>query len=519
MAATINPEQLKDPIWRLHNLYYIVDKDAKKVLFQPNRAQLDFIQNMHSRNVILKARRLGFTTVCCLAYLDDCLFKPNITAALIAHKLPDAQKIFSSKVKFPYDNLAPELKERIPVKRETTDELVFKNNSEISVTTSARSGTLSWLHISEYGKICSQYPDKAQEIRTGSFPAAERGVITIESTAEGEGGDFYENTTNAQNLARTGAVLTRKDFKFFFYPWWGDPGSSMPRSNIPISDKDEEYFERIGNDIKADPLLSKGFTGFTREQKNWWVTEEFTQGGDMKREYPATPTEAFEQALDGAIFADHLAFAYKHDHIGSFPFDSRYPVNTFWDLGRSHGNATAVWLEQDIDNLPRFVGYYEKEGEWIDQHLRNLREWGNERGVTWGKHYMPHDGDVEPVWLPEGTLALMGKLGFTPAIVTRAANKWESIQVARRRFPQCRFDADGCKVGLSRLKRYRKEWDDRRGVWRDHPYHGPESNGADAFRTFAESGHMPAPAVRLDASDAHKRRFYDRETSGSWLTQ
>jgi hypothetical protein len=239
----------------------------------------------------------------------------------------------------------------------------------------------------------------------------------------------------------------------------------------------------------------------------------------MKREYPATPTEAFEQALEGAIFADHIAFAYKHDHIGAFPFDSRFPVNTFWDLGRSHGNATAVWLEQDIDNQPRFVGYYEKEGEWIDQHLRNLREWGNERGVTWGKHYMPHDGDVEPLWLPEGTLALMGKLGFTPAIVTRAANKWESIQVARRRFPQCRFDADGCKVGLSRLKRYRKEWDERRGVWRDHPYHGPESNGADAFRTFAESGHAPGPAIRLDATDAHKRRFYERETSGSWLTQ
>lgn len=125
------------------------------------------------------------------------------------------------------------------------------------------------------------------------------------------------------------------------------------------------------------------------------MTEEAVLGGDMRREYPATPKEAFDQALEGAIYADHLAFAYKHGNIGHFPLDNRFPVNTFWDLGRSHGNATAVLMEQDIDGSPRFVGYYEKEGEWIDQHLRNLKEWGNERGVTWGKHYMPHDGDRE----------------------------------------------------------------------------------------------------------------------------
>jgi hypothetical protein len=28
-----------------------------------------------------------------------------------------------------------------------------------------------------------------------------------------------------------------------------------------------------------------------------------------------------------------------------------------------------------------------------------------------------------------------------------------------------------------------------------------------------------AARLRLDAEDAHKRRFYDRETQGSWLTQ
>jgi hypothetical protein len=133
---------------------------------------------------------------------------------------------------------------------------------------------------------------------------------------------------------------------------------------------------------------------------------------------------------------------------------------------------------------------------------------------------MPHDGDRDLIWLPEGTLSVMGRLGFTPSIVKRTPSIWEGIQVARRRFPQTRWDAEGCKVAIQRLKRYRKEWDERRGVWRDHPYHGPESNGADAYRTFAESGHVVGSAPRLDAEDTHKRRFYERATGAdSWMTE
>lgn len=509
-ANSVGTDQFLDPIWRLNNLYKIVDKSGKLIPFRPNGVQSEILANVHDRNVLLKARQFGVTTLWCLVILDDCLFTPHVRGAVIAHKMDDAKVIFRDKVRMPYDNLDDGLRAVIPATQDSADTISFGNGSSFRVSTSVRSSTVNWLLVSEYGKICSQYPDKAEEIRSGAFPAAEKGIIAIESTAEGEGGDFYETVTNARELALRGAELTEKDYRFFFFPWYRAPEYEMVRTNVPISEEDTAYFDRIEAEL--------GVT-ISQPKRNWYVTEERVQGGNMKREYPSSPDEAFEQALEGAIFADHIAFAYKHDHIGAFPFDSRFPVNTFWDLGRSHGNATAVWLEQDIDNQPRFVGYYEKEGEWIDQHLRNLREWGNERGVTWGKHYMPHDGDVDPLWLPEGTLALMGKLGFTPAIVTRAANKWESIQVARRRFPQCRFDADGCKVGLSRLKRYRKEWDERRGVWRDHPYHGPESNGADAFRTFAESGHAPGPTIRLDATDAHKRRFYERETSGSWLTQ
>src|SRR5215208_3218370 len=101
----IEPEQFLDPRWRLSNLYTITDKTGTRVPFQPNTAQLALLDDLHSANIILKARQLGFTTLCCLIYLDACIFTPNTRAGVIAHKLDDAKVIFRDKIKYPYDQL------------------------------------------------------------------------------------------------------------------------------------------------------------------------------------------------------------------------------------------------------------------------------------------------------------------------------------------------------------------------------------------------------------------------------
>jgi hypothetical protein len=53
----------------------------------------------------------------------------------------------------------------------------------------------------------------------------------------------------------------------------------------------------------------------------------------------------------------------------------------------------------------------------------------------------------------------------------------------------------GCSLGLRRLRAYRKEWDESRGVWKDRPRHDDASHGADAFLTFACSNYTPPPAL------------------------
>jgi hypothetical protein len=85
----------------------------------------------------------------------------------------------------------------------------------------------------------------------------------------------------------------------------------------------------------------------------------------------------------------------------------------------------------------------------------------------------------------------MSGLGFSPRIVQRPKNKLEAISAARCAFAKCQFDEQSCAAGLKRLRSYRKEWDDERGVWKDRPRHDDASHGADAFLTFACSEFTP----------------------------
>ncbi len=508
MTATISAEQFKDPRWRLSNLYWITDKQARKVKFEPNASQLQFLDDIHCLNIILKARQLGFTTLCCLIYLDACLFNPNTRAGVIAHRLDDAQVIFRDKIKFPYDNLPDALKQRIASTQDSADTLTFSNNSSIRVSTSMRSGTLQYLHVSEFGKICAQFPEKAQEIVTGALNAVAPGqFVVIESTAEGQEGAFYNMTQQAIDLRNRNAHLTDMDYRFHFFPWYLDTQYQQNAGAVTITDEDRRYFDKL----EADGIR------LTDEQRAWYVKKEATLGGDMKREFPSTPDEAFEQALEGAYFSVEMANAAKSDRIGGFPVDPRYPVNTFWDLGINDLNT--IWLHQYIKGFHRFVGYYENSGEWIGHYVNWLNEWAKANAIQFGDHYVPHDGDRRSIWLPDGTLDVMAKLNFRPKVVSRANSEIQQINQARPIFHRCQFDEAGCSVGLKRLKSFRKEWDDLRGVWKDKSRHDINSHGAKAFLTFTSSGINEEEVLTVQQTrDRHRERFRKDTSEESWLT-
>ena len=54
---------LRNPLWRINNLYSVIDKEGKKCQFKLNWAQEDLYRNMWYCNIILKARQLGISTL------------------------------------------------------------------------------------------------------------------------------------------------------------------------------------------------------------------------------------------------------------------------------------------------------------------------------------------------------------------------------------------------------------------------------------------------------------------------
>ena len=57
------------------------------------------------------------------------------------------------------------------------------------------------LHISEFGKVCARFPEKAKEIVTGGINTIHSGsFVFIESTAEGNQGYFKDFFTNDFNV-------------------------------------------------------------------------------------------------------------------------------------------------------------------------------------------------------------------------------------------------------------------------------------------------------------------------------
>ena len=101
----MKPEHLKllaDKDWRLNNLYWITDKEGKPTRFRMTPEQREYFEGIHTRNIILKARQLGFTTEVCIIQLDAALFE-SAKCALIAHTLNDAKRLFREKVKYAYD--------------------------------------------------------------------------------------------------------------------------------------------------------------------------------------------------------------------------------------------------------------------------------------------------------------------------------------------------------------------------------------------------------------------------------
>lgn len=470
-------QNLKDENWRLNNLYQIKDENGQIVRFRPNAAQRAYEAQSWFRDVIPKARRLGFSTYIGIKMLDRMLFVPNTSCGIIDLTLDDAKSKLDI-VKTAYRGIPAGLKATLPLAKPTNQsEITFANGSNITVGTTHRGGGMNWLHLSEYGKISVNTPDLAREIKTGAFPAVpQTGRITCESTAHGTTGEFADMCKKAQAMRDTGATLARLDFKLQFFGWWMKPEYQLPVNLATVTADLQEYFAKLHREHGVK---------LTSEQQAWYAKTVGEYGpDDMMEEYPSSVAELFFNSAAGAYFKDAMSKARREGRVGSpMPHDTSRKVNTGWDIGE---DCTAIVFYQDDGMRVRVIDYYEEIGGNLQSAARVLDEKRAKRGFVYGTHFGPHDLENRD-WAHESNKRKQTAidLGVKFEVVPRVQYKEDAIAAERRLIDSTWVCSEHAALFVERLDNYRKKWNNLMQAFVSEPLHDINSHGNDAYQQVA----------------------------------
>lgn len=302
--------RLRNKWWRLTHLYKILDKEGRLIIFKPSPVQLMILAALGGRlrARILKYRQGGVTTLFCIMYLDDALWKPGFSAAIIAHERETLDKIFEI-VDRAFNNLPKSIQ---PVtERNTLRMLKFKRtydgqilDSQIYVALKLRGGTVQALHVTERAYIEG---DKSRELEAGSKQAVPMtGRLTEETTANGYN-EYYDSFTEDYENPNPGPL----DYSALFFAWHEDRQYSLPGEPIERDaadlELDKQIFDAYGYHIDDDQL----------RWYNWKMNDlvKAARASDdkvgltgrqlMRQEYPSTMLEAFQSGL-GNVFDSNM---------------------------------------------------------------------------------------------------------------------------------------------------------------------------------------------------------------------
>lgn len=282
--------------WRMSHLYKVLNKKKKIERFTPNPAQEKFYRTRHSRNFVPKARKRGMSTAIVLDYFDDCIWaNPDrpVHAAHVDYRDDDAkEKLNMARLAWKQgpldeDPLVAAIWKRLhadnPLEADNKGELKWANGSKQQASTSFMGGTPSRLHLSEFGPLSFDFPDRAQGIVRHTLPSVPAdSIVDIETTTEG--GTFGECANIFKQAEEMdGKRLTRLDWKLHFVSWLDEPEYRLP-GEIPKDPETVKYFQELW---LSDNLV------VAPDRQAWWEVEKKTQKNNMYTQYPSVIRECW----------------------------------------------------------------------------------------------------------------------------------------------------------------------------------------------------------------------------------
>ena len=506
---------IQDRLWRLGNLFMIRPEEggaADVMRLRPE--QREFAEGAHGRDIIIKTRKLGFSTSISLGFLDDCLTMPGMHSAVIDRTEADAQKKLAI-AKLAWDN-GPNhpveairaiwlgIRERVKLTAANQSELVFSNGSRMEAGVSFRGGTPQRLHISEFGPVACEDPRRAQEIVSGAMAAVPpSGRIAIETTYKGgRFGHCYRIAKQAMD--NVGLDLSPLDWKFWGFWWWQHPSYQLP-GRRPSNAETFAYFADLERDHGI--FVDDG-------RKAWWEATRALQQEAIFQEYPSNAQEVFTARLEGLIYPQMAKLRAQGRLSKALAAEVGPPLLCAWDLGIS--DFMAGWLVQPAGRDLLWLRWCQFEGQGAERMADQIRQWEAEFGRPIAQVLLPHDGNKRDIGSGKTFAKQLQEAGIASTritVVPRSPDVWDGIRSVRAILPKSWFDvscdrsvklADGTELpsGVGCLEAYRRQPPTGTGVVREMPLHDLASHTADAARTFGEGfarGLVGAAAVESAA--------------------
>lgn len=255
-----------------------------------NAEQRAFFDTRTLRDLVLKARQIGMTTLLLALALHFVLTHEGVTALVVSHDEVEVERMFEQVrawvTRLVSLGLIP--KPKFSTKREqtwafnrSTIRIAAAGATDESASKKGRSGTIHWLHMTEVA-----FWGAAAETMTALMAAAENGYIVAESTANGAAGTFYDLCTTSAGGAG--------EWSLKFFPWYEH---AEYRRAVPFG------FDPAPRDADEVVLRERGCDD---EQIAWWRArvDDPSRGGvaKVKQEYPIDPASCF--VMPGGAFLD-----------------------------------------------------------------------------------------------------------------------------------------------------------------------------------------------------------------------
>jgi len=186
---------------------------------------------------------------------------------------------------------------------------------------------------------------------------------------------------------------------------------------------------------------------------------------------------SFDFGLEGSYYARQMNTAVTEGRVTRVPVDQAYPVWPVLDIGLD--DSTAIWYVQALPGgALHWVDYYEANGEQVKHYADQIRA----TGYSCQHVILPHDGNHHRIGMPRSVAEQFEDLGFQTTVLKQVSNIQPYIEDCRVALAKSWFDSERTERGRACLNGYRREYDDKRQVFKEKPLHDWASDGSDAFR-------------------------------------